>query len=146
MVIAGEGYSFFLLIFYPTAQFKEILKRTFNVRLTPGELAALMSIYDKESTGKVKSIDFLTIFFKLGNDERARFHSESILAQREAEKLMREEQRKKAMEADAKSLYKPDYQFEEKDRIKAMEKMEAAAAKYDRTSRCCTYCIHVMPY
>ena len=51
-----------------------------------------MAVYDKEETGKIVSVEFLTNFFKIGNDERARVHSEAIVACREAEKQMKEEQ------------------------------------------------------
>ena len=93
------------------AEFREIVKRTFNLKLTPPELAAAMSIFDNEKNGYIKSAEFLVVFFKLGVDEKARIKSEALESQKSAEDMMAAEAKAKMLEDDAKHKYKPDYDF-----------------------------------
>ena len=51
--------------------FKEQLRRVFNIKLTPGELGALMKHFDKDGDGDVNCTEFLIEFFKIGFEARA---------------------------------------------------------------------------
>ena len=62
---------------------REIVKRTFNLKLNPQELAAAMELFDKEKNGYIKSAEFLVFFFKMGATERARVRLEQYNRQQE---------------------------------------------------------------
>ncbi|KAG5187695.1 hypothetical protein JKP88DRAFT_253942 [Tribonema minus] len=66
--------------------FCEQLRRTFRIRLTPPELAALMQHFDKAGDGTVDTATFLLTFFKTGFRERAR----RLQEKRAAEQRQRE--------------------------------------------------------
>ena len=65
------------------AEFREILKRTFNLKLNPQELAVAMELFDLEKKGHVVSSEFLVTFFKMGADERTRVRLEAFKKQQE---------------------------------------------------------------
>merc|ERR1711916_326304 len=46
--------------------FREQLKRAFNIQLSPGELAVVVSHYDKKATGVVNCQEFLRVFLRQG--------------------------------------------------------------------------------
>lgn len=74
---AFEGQSM------PPHVFKEQLKLVFGIRLQPGELGALMRIFDKDGDGVVNCSEFLMKFFKIGQEERTRVHR-AVQAQKKA--------------------------------------------------------------
>ncbi len=49
----------------PTA-LKEQLRRNFDIKVTPGELGAIMLMFDKDGNGTVSCAEFLHEFFKIG--------------------------------------------------------------------------------
>lgn len=49
----------------PTA-FKEVLKNTFDVKLSPGELDAMVDLFDDNKDGHISCVEFMTTFFKIG--------------------------------------------------------------------------------
>jgi len=61
----GGGKSFESAELTPAA-FKEQLKRQFLIRLTPGELDAMMKIFDTNNDGAISSVEFVTTFFRIG--------------------------------------------------------------------------------
>ncbi len=55
----------------PTA-FKELLKNNFEIRLSSGELDAVVKIFDLNCDGNISCVEFMTTFFKIGANERSR--------------------------------------------------------------------------
>ncbi|CAM9103488.1 unnamed protein product, partial [Ectocarpus fasciculatus] len=113
--------------------FKELLRRTFNLKLQPKELGALVQHFDKDGKGTVDCNEFLNVFFKLGYDERCRWHSEQIQKQRALNKARKEEEARKLNQVAAKMELAYDNNFSPEDRETAMEKLRRAAYKYDKT-------------
>lgn len=51
-------------------EFKEQLRRVFNIHLSPRELGALMDLFDKDKDGTIACNEFLIMFFKTGNSKK----------------------------------------------------------------------------
>mmetsp|Transcript_9123 Transcript_9123/g.12612 ORF Transcript_9123/g.12612 Transcript_9123/m.12612 type:complete len:608 (+) Transcript_9123:32-1855(+) len=51
--------------------FKELLKNNFYVQLTPAELDALVSMFDRNQDGTISCPEFMRTFFRIGFDEHA---------------------------------------------------------------------------
>merc|ERR1711871_482411 len=116
------------------AEFREIVKRTFNLKLNPKELAAAMELFDLDKKGHIVSADFLVTFFKMGADERSRVRKEQFDRQQEENKYRELLAKQKAKDDDAKHLYKPDYDYTDDDIYSGTEKIRICAAKFDKTS------------
>jgi len=112
-------------------EFKELVKRTFNIRLTEGELAALIAFFDSESEGFIRSKDFLLHFFKTGFTERNKVHSESLRKDRELAKQREREAQEKLRAQWAKMELDIDWNFTQSDTDSALAKVTKAAREYD---------------
>ena len=66
----------------PPHVFKEQLKRVFNLKVTPGELGALMDLFDTKKTGLIPCPEFAKYFLALGISERDREAKEWLEKQR----------------------------------------------------------------
>jgi len=73
-------------------EFKELLKANFDIYLTPGELDAMVKLFDTDNSGDVSCVEFMTTFFRIGLRERSRLVAEKKIEQ---EKLARAEQIRK---------------------------------------------------
>ena len=51
-------------------EFKEQLRRVFNIHLSPRELGALMDLFDKDKDGTIACNEFLIMFFKTGTSKK----------------------------------------------------------------------------
>lgn len=114
--------------------FKRALKGTFNVKLSPKELGALVCTFDKEGTGQINCYQFLVSFLSLGNGERNALRLEQFKTNREGERLLRLEQENKlqAQTSRARAEVQVDYDFTDEDRDTALAKLTATATKYDK--------------
>eukprot|EP01042_Synura_sphagnicola_P005088 gene5088-6478_t len=114
--------------------FAEQLKRVFNIPLSPPELGALMSYFDKEGVGYINCAEFLIQFFRTGFEERSR--REQIWRKYDEDKMkVRKEQRKtQEQAAEQKNALKVQYAFSEEDFRLAIAKLTEAATKYDKKS------------
>ena len=112
-------------------QFRESLKRTFGLILSPPELGAIMTYFDKTNAGHVVSREFIIYFLQIGQSERDKDHSASILLQRKEieDRKQREEEALRAMWA--KTELKVTQTFADEDKKTAMEKLAEAAFKFD---------------
>jgi Ca2+-binding EF-hand superfamily protein len=86
----GGGKSFESADLTPAA-FKEQLKRQFLITLSPGELDAMVKIFDTDGDGNISSVEFLTTFFRIGSEGKRKLHRkklerEEILAKAEVER------------------------------------------------------------
>lgn len=112
--------------------FKEQLKRVFNIRLTPPELGALMSYFDKDRDGSVNCAEFLIQFFRTGFEERSRVraHWRELKRQRIEKDLKLEEERRR--ENERRAMAAVDYDFTEEDFDSALEKVVNMCHRFDR--------------
>ena len=53
-------------------EFKELLKGNFDIYLTPGELDAMVRMFDTDGNGGISCVEFMTTFFRIGLKERSR--------------------------------------------------------------------------
>jgi len=114
--------------------FKEQLRRVFNIKVTPGELGALMRHFDKDGDGDVNCSEFLVEFFKVGFAEKQRVIHAKAAAD---ERLAAAEARRARTEAEAsaaKNLLTVDYEFGPKALESALAKITKAAENYDRNA------------
>lgn len=119
------------------AAWKELVRRTFNLKLKPKEVGALVRHFDKSDPPISTDIDcgeFLTLFLQLGFAERSKAHKEQL------EKQRREDREREADEA-AKLLattqragakFQIDINFAEKDIDSAVTKLVTSSEKYDK--------------
>ncbi len=54
-------------------EFKELLKGNFDIYLTPGELDAMVKMFDTDGNGGISCVEFMTTFFRIGLKERSRY-------------------------------------------------------------------------
>ena len=83
------------------ADFKDQLKRAFQLEVTPAELGALMKHFDKNFDGVVNCQEFLISFFRLGFEERAK-----RIKQERLELKLHQEARSKRIKDEAEYLAK----------------------------------------
>lgn len=114
--------------------FREMIKRTFGVVLTPGELGACMHYFDPKKNGTISSKKFLIYFLKLGIVERELTHK-SDLEKLKADSLLREREHTEKLAAQwAKMELNLNFHFTEEDKQSALEKLAEAALKFDPSS------------
>lgn len=123
-------------------EFKEIVRRTFHLQLTPKEIGGIFG-YFKERPGHTSShkqqrfdqIDcgeFIKYFLQLGIARRAEFHSKQLEKQRREDKEREEEHRMKVEAMSNRGNYEPDMNFLESDTITIQDKLLVAAEKFDK--------------
>lgn len=112
-------------------QFHEQLRRNFQLFLSPGEVAALVHIFDTNGDGVIDCDEFLHHFFKIGGMEREKLHTKHAMITNklhEAEKR----RRKKKKEKYEKSVIAP-MKPETKEDIKSLKKkIRDVALCYER--------------
>lgn len=123
-----DGFDAYQLTY---GEFRELVKRTFNIRLSEGELAAIIAFFDTESEGFIRSKDFLVHFFKTGFNERNRFHSDQLKKDRELAAQREREAEEKLRAQWAKMELNIDWNFAQSDTDSALEKITKAAREYD---------------
>lgn len=83
-------------------QFKTLLSNNFKVVLTPGELDAVVHMFDTDGDGMISCVEFMTNFFRIGSNERTR-----VLIQHRVEdekRLKTEQERRQKKIAAAQAL------------------------------------------
>jgi Ca2+-binding EF-hand superfamily protein len=115
------------------AEFREMLKRQARILLSYQELAALLpEIGSKTQPNMISTSEFIIKFKAMGWKERQKKRSKQlkrIEAEKKAQKKLLEEKREK-MTTTLNEIV--DYDFEQSDMDSAVEKMTAAAYKYDK--------------
>eukprot|EP01038_Epipyxis_sp_PR26KG_P006779 gene6779-9286_t len=112
-------------------EFKKAIKKTFNLKLQPKELGAIVNYFDHGKVNRVHCQTFLNTFTVLGASERGKIRSEQLKAQREAELARKEEHAKKILDLSSSVSIETDFSFTEEEEISAMNKLREAATKYD---------------
>jgi Ca2+-binding EF-hand superfamily protein len=72
--------------------FKSILKNNFYIDLSPGELDAVMTMFDTDGDGVISCVEFLTTFFMMGSREKSHILN---MHRREAERRKKAEEDRK---------------------------------------------------
>eukprot|EP01041_Mallomonas_annulata_P011098 gene11098-23199_t len=116
----------------PPHIFKEQLKRVFNIILSPAELSALMSYFDKENRGSINCAEFLIQFFRTGLEERNRIHAQHLEMQHRKELKDLELQHKRTLENEARVNAHVDFNFSEDEFDGALSKFITMCHKLDR--------------
>jgi hypothetical protein len=115
-----------------TAVFREMLKRSFNLHLNTRELAALCTMFEKDSSGDIISSKFLQQFTAIGMEKRNEARLLQLEKQRKLNKIAKEADEKKRLEVASKSTVPVDYNFSKEEFNVAMEKIRKIASNYDR--------------
>merc|ERR1711871_692415 len=76
----------------PVAQFKELMRSTFQIRLNPSELGALVQYFDTSGDGTVDSVEFLLHFGKINRIESSKKHRDHIERERDVVRRQEEEE------------------------------------------------------
>lgn len=113
-------------------EFKEQLKRLFNLNLTAPQLGALMSIFDANGDGFITCQEFTKCFMAMGFNERAMALREERAKQKAIEDMRKEEEQKKLEEIAMKNSMKVNFDFSDADYKSAIKKLADAAWKYDK--------------
>lgn len=115
-------------------EFKEQLKRVFNITVTPKELGALITYFDKSNSRNIDCAEFLIEFVRIGAEERNRQKKEYLAYQKSKEMQRKMRMEQKERQAEMKNNLKLENNFDEGDFNSAMSKMTTAAFYYDRSS------------
>ncbi len=124
--------------FLTPLEFKEQLKRTFNVVLTPKELSATIKLYqyippgEVVGNGNVNSQVFIVQFLKLGAEERHKAKLIQLELNRRQAEERKNEQIAKLRAAEDKMTLKISYEYTQDEYRSAFAKLSAAAKKYDK--------------
>lgn len=114
-------------------QFREQLKRNFQIILSAGELAAIFDKFDSDKSGTIDCSEFLFHFFRMGRVEkdlhRARNAHRTYMLQQDAKKRAAENKRRMELGAQAKVVKSTD-----EDRLSFEAKLTSAARNYDKKS------------
>ena len=83
--------SFESSVVSPTA-FRELLKSNFDIHLSPGELDAVVKMFDENGDGEISCVEFMTLFFRIGLKERSRLladkrEKDAIIMKEEIERI-----------------------------------------------------------
>jgi Ca2+-binding EF-hand superfamily protein len=117
--------------------FKDLMRSTFNLRLTPKDAGALIdhfaTLRDGSNDKEIISRDFLTVFLQLGYQQRAALNTEQIQKQRR----MIKEQAERDAEMLKKTTERADglkinMNFVEADAVSCQAKLLGAAKGYDK--------------
>lgn len=127
------GLEGFVAIALPAAEFREVVRRTFNLNLRPKELGAVIRKFQSaENPGMVDSHLFLLKFLQMGIDERQKVKLRSLHRQKEAEERMKKEHEEKLKEADLKMVLNITAESNKDIEAATLEKFKQAAAKYEK--------------
>ena len=92
----GGGFSSFEPHSLSPLDFTKAIKRTFNITLTPAELAAVVGKFDEDGDSSIHCKSFLTSFVTLSAAKKDNFTKEQLARQRESlEKALEDDERKK---------------------------------------------------
>ena len=129
------------------AQFKEILRATFNLQLNPKELSAVIHDfrYSQSEGGQGNSASSLQVsgenivckkfiikFLQIGFEERTKNHLLQLEKQREQDRFRTEENARKLRKAEEKMILSIDYACTAEEEKSAFEKLTESARKYDK--------------
>jgi hypothetical protein len=112
-------------------QFREQLVRNFNLHLTPGEVAALIRVFDENGDGCIDCSEFIRSFFRIAFDERNRMLRSHLTTTEKLNTIKRIEtiDRMKLFESRVLRKIKP---ASAADRESMLRKIQTVSADYER--------------
>ena len=118
-------------------EFADVVRRTFNLRLSPCELAVLLKKYgdggNYPSNGtRIPCKQFIQQFLKIGIDERHKLHIKQLEKQRELDRIAQEAHTAKVKAVQEKKTFKIDFIYGDGVKKSAMQKLIDASMKYDK--------------
>ena len=113
-------------------EFKEQLKRVFNLKLSGPELGAIISIFDEDATGFIPCAEFAKTFLAMGFTERAMRDRNNFEAQRAADAQRKIENEEKLQALAGKNGITILDSFTEGEYSSAMGKMIEAATYFEK--------------
>ena len=131
---SGGAMKAFETKFMQPHEFKEQLKRVFNLKITAPELGALMKIFDVDGDGTITCAEFSKIFCSMGHAEREREIKEYREKQKRAEEVRAAKQKAKDDALAAKNASKLSYDYDEDSFQSALTKLTEAAWAYDKNT------------
>lgn len=130
---AAKSLNGFEAAFLDPASFRDVVARTFNIKLTPGEVGVIAKDYPSESgEGNIDSHKFLKFFLKLGQDLRMADHSHQIHENRAGIAAIEQEQVRKLQEQERRMAMGIDTDFSPEDEASGLQKISEAAIKFDK--------------
>jgi Ca2+-binding EF-hand superfamily protein len=127
--------SGFDVVVLTPAEFKELMKRTFNVNFSPGELAAAFTHFDPYKSGKLISKEFVSHFLKVGVAERSKDRMYALKASTQAKARREREAEDRLVAAEAKLEAEINWDYTEADSESATRKLTLRAEAHDSTSQ-----------
>jgi hypothetical protein len=127
-------------------EFREIAKRTFNLLLTPKEMAALITLFpcdnadgsvDNNKENKIDTKKFLLKFVRIGFEERERIKINNIEIKKQYDLEAKVRKEKDLLIQNQKKLIDLDDTFTQTHKSSALSYLKKAAVKYDKTSPGC---------
>jgi len=114
------------------AVFREMMKRNFGLVVSDRELAAILSLFEKNEKNEIICKDFLIKFIQLGNDIRNDMRLKQIELQRKQNKEREDEAERIMKELNDKIVVPVDSNFSKEDFNSALAKIQIAASGYDQ--------------
>ena len=132
----GGGLSGFTMCaaMGPT-EFREQLRRNFELYLSPGEISTLMHVFDRDKNGKIDSTEFLYNFYNLGRIEKERHFNRQKHLNEVADQLEKERKKAEKERFEKLAVVKCETNPKKKDRNSAMEKIKHAAIFHKGSSQ-----------
>ena len=112
--------------------FREMLKRTFNMKLSNKELAALINEIDQDGDREISCQEFIRSFKRVGFEQRSTFLSEQLDKQRSDNYEREQEHLRKIKHQEDKAETQVDFDYSDADKESAMNKMRIASFKFDK--------------
>jgi Ca2+-binding EF-hand superfamily protein len=130
---SARSISVFEQLQMDPVQFRDGLKGSFDVLLTPQELGAAIMHYNDGREGPIKCQDFIVSFLRYGYQFRMDQHTKQVMETRESEDRARKEHQRKVLR-NLESLEDAgvEFDFSENDKESMLEKIRTAAGKYDK--------------
>lgn len=118
-------------------EFKDLVRRVFNLNLTNKELGVLVKKYDKQKCGKIHSASFLQPFLRLGMEERHRNYLSQLSKQHRKAKQeqLAHVQKMEEIQQGTTSRFQINYDFQDSDMESALSKLKEASTKYDASKQ-----------
>ncbi|KAJ1442366.1 hypothetical protein B484DRAFT_66814 [Ochromonadaceae sp. CCMP2298] len=113
-------------------QFKDLIRRVFNLKINASELGFLISKYDSKSTGRVLCKTFLTDFLRMGQEMRYKVHIEQLEKQRRMNREAEESHVKKMHDVQNSDTVRISQRYGEQHLQSALDKLTEAATRYDK--------------
>ena len=116
------------------AIFREMLRRSFNLKVTDAELAALVAEFDKLGNKTVVCSDFMVRFTTMGSEKRDAARLTQLEKQRKLTSAAQVEAAAKKKALDSKlEINEAEMKFEIEDLESALQKIRLLASNYDRS-------------